>query len=103
MSGKSLLKGRLFQEAKDRSTGDNALGVGLFLFSFLASNQVWSIPLSRLLMGAGRVMGTAPAFRNTQLEELERLLLSPLVPSWLPGGWLSLHLETRHERIVLLL
>lgn len=54
VSGNSTLKGRLFQEAKDRSTGDNALGVGLFFFSFLASNQVWPVPSSRLLTGAER-------------------------------------------------
>lgn len=42
-----------------------------WFFSFLASNQVWSVPSSRLLTGAGREMGTAPAFRNTQLEEPE--------------------------------
>lgn len=42
-----------------------------FFFSFVASNQVWPVPLSRLLTGAGTVMGTAPAFRYTQLEEPE--------------------------------
>lgn len=60
-------------------------------------------PFVRAADRAGRVMGTAPAFRTLSWKSQKWLPMSPLVPSWLPACWLSLHLETRHEKIVLLL
>lgn len=68
VSGNSTLKGRLFQEAKDRSTGDNALRVGFFFFFFGFKSSL-ACPFVKAADGGGN--GDAPAFRYTQLEEPE--------------------------------
>lgn len=64
----STLKGRLFQEAKDRSTGDNALELDWFFFLL----QIKSGLSIRQGCWQGRKGdGNSSSFQNTQLEEPE--------------------------------